>query len=131
VLFRIARWHILKPEIPIWVNFGGSCNGKCWYITCPFSRFYGYLVYYVAVWYIILLGIFFPFWYVVPRKIWRPWWCCGDSLGSSISVGFHEVRMYWKCTVVQSLLHLCTYIHTWSNLKKIFLIYFPQIRKAY
>jgi hypothetical protein len=21
-----------QTKIPIWVNFGGSCNGKCWYI---------------------------------------------------------------------------------------------------
>jgi hypothetical protein len=21
-----------KPKIPIWVNFGGSCYGKSWYI---------------------------------------------------------------------------------------------------
>jgi hypothetical protein len=20
---RVARWHIFKPKIPIWVNFGG------------------------------------------------------------------------------------------------------------
>jgi hypothetical protein len=23
---RIARWFIFKPEIPIWVNFGGPWN---------------------------------------------------------------------------------------------------------
>jgi hypothetical protein len=23
---RVARWH----KIPIWVNFGGPCNGICW-----------------------------------------------------------------------------------------------------
>jgi hypothetical protein len=27
---RIARWSILKPKIPIWVNFGVSCNEWCW-----------------------------------------------------------------------------------------------------
>jgi hypothetical protein len=26
------RWHIFKPKIPIWVNFGGSRYGICWYI---------------------------------------------------------------------------------------------------
>jgi hypothetical protein len=25
----VARWNIFKPKIPIWVNFGGSCNGRC------------------------------------------------------------------------------------------------------
>jgi hypothetical protein len=23
---RVTRWY--KPKIPIWVNFGGSCNGR-------------------------------------------------------------------------------------------------------
>jgi hypothetical protein len=41
---RVARWRILKPKIPIWVNFGGSCNGRCWYIIWPFGLFYGCLV---------------------------------------------------------------------------------------
>jgi hypothetical protein len=30
---------IFRPKIAIWVNFGGSCNGRCWYILwkfCPF-----------------------------------------------------------------------------------------------
>jgi hypothetical protein len=64
-----------QTKIPIWVNFGGSCNGKCWYILwlyrlCilwligkilwPFGEFHGYLVY------------ISPLWYVVPRKIWQP-----------------------------------------------------------
>jgi hypothetical protein len=26
---RVARWHILRPNIAIWVNFGGPCNGRC------------------------------------------------------------------------------------------------------
>jgi hypothetical protein len=70
---RVARWYIFKPEIPIWVNFGGSCNGRCWCTLClfglcilrPFSvgriwtfgKFCGPLVH-----------IFFPFCYVVPQK---------------------------------------------------------------
>jgi hypothetical protein len=29
---RVARWFIFKPKIPIWDNFGGPWNGKCWYI---------------------------------------------------------------------------------------------------
>jgi hypothetical protein len=36
--------------------------------------FYGYLVYFVAIGYILwLFGIFFPFWNVAPRKIWQPY----------------------------------------------------------
>jgi hypothetical protein len=26
---RVARWFILKPKIPIWVNFGEPKIGKC------------------------------------------------------------------------------------------------------
>jgi hypothetical protein len=29
---RVARWFVFKPKIPIWVNFGGPLNGKCWHI---------------------------------------------------------------------------------------------------
>jgi hypothetical protein len=25
---RAARWFVFKPKIQIWVNFGGSCNGR-------------------------------------------------------------------------------------------------------
>jgi hypothetical protein len=28
----VARWFVFKPKIPFWVNFGGSCYGKSWYI---------------------------------------------------------------------------------------------------
>jgi hypothetical protein len=34
--------YIFKPKMPIWVNFGGSCNGRCWYILWPFGLFYGH-----------------------------------------------------------------------------------------
>jgi hypothetical protein len=40
---RAARWHILNPKIPIWVNFVGSSIGRCWYILRPFDLFYGNL----------------------------------------------------------------------------------------
>jgi hypothetical protein len=40
------RW----PKTPIWVNFGGSCNVRCWYILLSFGRFYDHLVYFVAIW---------------------------------------------------------------------------------
>jgi hypothetical protein len=43
---------ILKPKIPIWANFGGSCNGRCWYILWPFGIFLSNSVYFVAFWYI-------------------------------------------------------------------------------
>jgi hypothetical protein len=68
-----------KPKIPIWINFGGSCNGRCWFILRPLGLFYDYWVYFVAVWYFLLsFGIFFPFWYVGEGKIWQP--CHGIKL---------------------------------------------------
>jgi hypothetical protein len=58
---RDARGFVFKPKIPIWVNFGGYWNGKCWYILCPFGLFYGNLVYFVVIWSILWpFGIFFP-----------------------------------------------------------------------
>jgi hypothetical protein len=50
---RVARWFVFKPKI--WVNFGGPCNGRYWYILWPFGLFYGNLVYFVAIWYILRL----------------------------------------------------------------------------
>jgi hypothetical protein len=50
-----------KPKIEIWVNFGGSCNGRCWHIICAFEIFDSHLVYIMAIWYNLLsFGIFFP-----------------------------------------------------------------------
>jgi hypothetical protein len=66
---RVARWHIFKPKALIWVNFGGSCNGRCWYILWPFCQCSGHLVLLVVIWYIH----FPPIWYVAPREIWQPW----------------------------------------------------------
>jgi hypothetical protein len=49
---RGAGWNIFKPKIAIWVNFGGYCNGRCWYICTAiwyilrqFGILYGTLVY--------------------------------------------------------------------------------------
>jgi hypothetical protein len=57
---RVARWHIFTPNFPIEENFGGCCNGRCWYILQPFGLFYGYLVYFVAIWlYFVAFGLNF------------------------------------------------------------------------
>jgi hypothetical protein len=44
VCHRVARWFTFIPKIPVWVNFGGPWNGKCWYILWPFGIF-------TALWY--------------------------------------------------------------------------------
>jgi hypothetical protein len=50
-LTSVARWYIFKPKIPIWVNFGGPCVGRCWYILLTFGQFSRHLVYFMAIWY--------------------------------------------------------------------------------
>jgi hypothetical protein len=71
---RVARWFVFKPKIQIWVKFGGSCNWRCWYILWTLGPFYGLLLYFCDIWYIVRgnLVYIFPFWYFVPRKIWQP-----------------------------------------------------------
>jgi hypothetical protein len=38
-----------QPKIQIWVNFGESCNGRCWYILWTLGPFYGLLFYFVDI----------------------------------------------------------------------------------
>jgi hypothetical protein len=47
---RVARWFVLKPKIQIWVNFGGSCNRRCWYMLWTLGPFYGLLLYFMDIW---------------------------------------------------------------------------------
>jgi hypothetical protein len=93
--------YFQNQKIQIWVNYGGSCNGRCCYILSPLGMYmlrpFGlcydpllyvtaiwYMVYFVAIWYILWsFGIFFPFRYVVLRKIWQPWY---------IQIGCHIMR---------------------------------------
>jgi hypothetical protein len=61
VEIRVARWYIFNPKIPIWVNFGGSCNGRFLCMLWLFGPFSGNLVYFMALWYILWsFGLFFP-----------------------------------------------------------------------
>jgi hypothetical protein len=30
-----------NQKLQIWVNFGGCCNGRCWYILWSLGPFYG------------------------------------------------------------------------------------------
>jgi hypothetical protein len=64
-------------------NFGGSCNGICWYILWPFVQLSGHLAYFMAMWHMFpRFGTFYPFWYVVPRKNWQP---CIELLDRAVS----------------------------------------------
>jgi hypothetical protein len=70
---RVARWHIVKPKIPIWVSFGVSCYGL----------FYGHLVNFTTIWYIFwpfgtfcgLLGTFSRFGMLNQEKSGNPGRC--------------------------------------------------------
>jgi hypothetical protein len=55
VLYRVARWHILNPKIPIWVNFGGY-----WVLQWKMLLhiFYGHFVYFMVIWYIFPVLVF-------------------------------------------------------------------------
>jgi hypothetical protein len=58
---------IVSNKKIIWVNFGGTLNGRFCHL------YFGHLVYFTVFRYILrLFGIFFTFWYVVPRKILKP-----------------------------------------------------------
>jgi hypothetical protein len=46
---RVARWFVFKPKNQIWVNFGGSCNGRRWYILLTPGSFYGLLLYFMDI----------------------------------------------------------------------------------
>jgi hypothetical protein len=47
---RVARWFLLRPNIPIWEYFGGHCNGNCCYIFWSFGLFYEHWVYFTNIW---------------------------------------------------------------------------------
>jgi hypothetical protein len=62
------------PKIPIWGNFGGSCNGRRWYIVLPFGIFYDQLVYFwpFGIFCGQLVYNFSLLWYAVPKKSGNP-----------------------------------------------------------
>jgi hypothetical protein len=48
----------LNQKYKFWVNFEGSCKGRCWYILCPF----GIPTYFTVIWCILLpFGIFYGY----------------------------------------------------------------------
>jgi hypothetical protein len=54
-LARLPDGIFSNQKIPIWVNFGGSKIGRCWYILRTCGLFHGHLIYLVdfnVIWYI-------------------------------------------------------------------------------
>jgi hypothetical protein len=53
--------YICKPKIPIWLNFGGPFNEKCWYILCMVIwTIYSYFVYFWPFCHFVVIGYFCP-----------------------------------------------------------------------
>jgi hypothetical protein len=48
-----CQMEYFNTKIPLLGNFWVSCNGRCWYILWPFGQFYGHLVNFMAIWYIL------------------------------------------------------------------------------
>jgi hypothetical protein len=58
---RVARWYIFIQKSVFEYIFGRNWNGKFWDILLPFGIFYGHLVLFTAIWYILLsFGYIFP-----------------------------------------------------------------------
>jgi hypothetical protein len=45
-----------QTKFVIWVNFGGSCNGRCWNILRTFGLFYGHFIYCSDIWYLYFVA---------------------------------------------------------------------------
>jgi hypothetical protein len=71
ICIRVARWFLFEPKISIWVNFGRSCNRRCWYVLWPFGIFYRHLGYFMTILYTLcLFGTFFLVWvYCVDKDL--------------------------------------------------------------
>jgi hypothetical protein len=54
---------VFKPKIQLWVNFGESRTGRCWYILWTLGPFYGLLLHFMDTWYVQFVVI----WYIFPR----------------------------------------------------------------
>jgi hypothetical protein len=75
---RVARWFVFKPKIQIWVNFGGSWNGRCWYVLWTLRPFYSLLLYFMDILYSLFnLLYIYRFGILYQEKIWQPWLCGG------------------------------------------------------
>jgi hypothetical protein len=85
VATRIASWHSFKPKKTIWVNFGGSCNGRCWYYI------YVHLVYFMAIWYILWpFGIFYGYLVFFPVLV-----CC-TKINQATLVATGRNNLFWR-----------------------------------
>jgi hypothetical protein len=60
VVARVARWYIFKPKLQIWLVLEEGL------VMEDVGLFYGHLVYFTAIWYILLtFGLFSAIWYIL------------------------------------------------------------------
>jgi hypothetical protein len=60
---------VSNKKFPIWVNFGGSCNWRCWYILWPFWSIllpFGSILLPFGI-FCCHLEILMAIWYIFPR----------------------------------------------------------------
>jgi hypothetical protein len=57
-----------QTKNPNLVKFWRGLYGKCWYILGPFGIFYGYLGYFMTIWYNLSF-----IWYIFPVLVSRTW----------------------------------------------------------
>jgi hypothetical protein len=78
----------LQTKIPIWVNFGWSCNGRCWYRY--FMTMCGYLVYICGH----LVGISYSYLVFFPVLA-----CCTKkNLATLALCPSHKSNNFWHCS---------------------------------
>jgi hypothetical protein len=78
LLSRVARWFVIKPKIPIWVNFGLAMKNIVFIVYYIYIYIYIYIfvtIYFETIWSILWpLEIFYAhleqfgvLWYIYPR----------------------------------------------------------------
>jgi hypothetical protein len=98
---RVARWYIFKTKSQNWVNLGGSCNGRCWYI-------FGHLIYFTFIWNSLwTIGTFRDnLVYIFPVLV-----CC-----TKINLSTMWSTLGEKCITTNRLFLVCKLLkHLWPN----------------
>jgi hypothetical protein len=94
-----ARWFVFKPKIQIWVNLGGPCNGRWWYILWTLGPFYGLLLHFGTFCIVrVNLVYFSPFGTLYQEKSGNPG--CSLKLSQGFFLRWSEMflgRMCLKC----------------------------------
>jgi hypothetical protein len=81
-----------------WVNFGGSCNGRCWYIDDHFVHFtvIWYILWPFGIFYVFLV-YFFHFGMMYQEKSGNPSLDQGDQFGRIFRLLDNRFLWIFKC----------------------------------